>query len=234
MDFRGQTIAETVECLERVRQLFAKGLIQSAFWHKFTATAHSPIGLAPEAHGIRITGPTFGGFAENDLAHDDPFGEAPDWLGAGLRNALSAYKEGEGVTADVRGWFDRPVPRPKVSRNWAGHALSDQSIGESPTAERRFVWAGGVPVVEPDGRRRCRVILPSRTQDVELRLVPDQATWLIDLIHAATPRREKHGNGYPPLGEVRSQYPSGGRRGFDTWIRSPAWRKVKKIGLLLI
>ncbi|MFM8552010.1 MAG: B12-binding domain-containing radical SAM protein [Nitrospiraceae bacterium] len=59
----GETIQETVESLERVRQLFAQGLIHSAFWHKFVATAHSPIGLAPEAHGIRTTGPRFGGLA---------------------------------------------------------------------------------------------------------------------------------------------------------------------------
>ncbi len=79
----GETIAETIERLERVRQLFAAGLIQSAFWHKFTATAHNPIGLAPEIHGIRITGPIFGGFAENDLTHVDrparrPHGRAKD------------------------------------------------------------------------------------------------------------------------------------------------------------
>ncbi|MER3425587.1 MAG: radical SAM protein, partial [Nitrospiraceae bacterium] len=100
----GETIAETVDSLERVRQLFAEGLIRSAFWHKFVATAHSPIGLDPAAHGIRIIGPAFGGFAENDLLHEDPSGEAPEWLGAGLRKALSFFKEGKGLTVDVRSW----------------------------------------------------------------------------------------------------------------------------------
>ena len=70
--FPGETISETVESLERVRQLFAHRFLQSAFWHRFVATAHSPVGLDPAAHGVLIAGPRFGGFAENDLKHHDP------------------------------------------------------------------------------------------------------------------------------------------------------------------
>ena len=46
--FPTETAQETVDALERVRQLFAEGCIQSAFWHRFAATAHSPIGREPE------------------------------------------------------------------------------------------------------------------------------------------------------------------------------------------
>ena len=45
--FPTETMQDTVDALERVRQLFAAGCIQSAYWHRFTATAHSPIGLNP-------------------------------------------------------------------------------------------------------------------------------------------------------------------------------------------
>ena len=47
--FPTETAQETIDALERVRQLFAEGCIQSAFWHRFAATAHSPIGQAPGA-----------------------------------------------------------------------------------------------------------------------------------------------------------------------------------------
>ena len=56
-------------------------MIQSAFWHRFAATAHSPIGLNPERYGIRRLGPVFGGFAENDLIYADIKGMLPDWVG---------------------------------------------------------------------------------------------------------------------------------------------------------
>src|SRR5438445_11134649 len=66
--FPGEALVDTVETLERVRQLRAHGLIQSAFWHRHVATAHRPIGLDPAAHGGRITGPASGGRGENGVA----------------------------------------------------------------------------------------------------------------------------------------------------------------------
>ena len=230
----GETIAETVDSLERVRQLFAQGLIQSAFWHKFVATAHSPMGLDPAAHGIQITGPSFGGFAENDLTHEDPIGEAPEWLGEGLRKALYHYIEGEGLASGVRSWFGHSVPRPKVPRQWVAQVLADRLRDEDPAAERHVVWIGGAPVVEPSGRDYRRVILPNRTEDADLRVSNDKAVWLTELIRAATPARDKRGEGYPSLKEVRARYPLGGPRGFDVLFRSQAWKKVRKAGLLLV
>ena len=230
----GETIAETVDSLERVRQLFAQDLIQSAFWHRFVATAHSPIGLDPAAHGIRITGPAFGGFAENDLAHDDPCGEAPAWLGEGLRKALYRYMEGEGVTADVRNWFDHPVPKPKVPRDWVARALAERSDGDDPTAARCLAWIGGTPVIEPSGKHHRRIILPNCVEDVAVRMLPDRAAWLLDLIEAATPARDKRGKGYPALADVRARYPFGGTRGFDALLRSQSWRHARAAGLLFV
>ena len=52
--FPTETEQDSIDALERVRQLFAAGCIQSAYWHRFAATAHSPIGLAPEKFGITI------------------------------------------------------------------------------------------------------------------------------------------------------------------------------------
>ncbi len=55
--FPTETTQDTVDALERVRQLFAAGCIQSAYWHRFSATAHSPIGLHPEQYGITLRPP---------------------------------------------------------------------------------------------------------------------------------------------------------------------------------
>jgi hypothetical protein len=255
----GETVAETVDALERVRQLFAKGLLQSAFWHRFVATAHSPIGLDPAAHGIRITGPSFGGFAENDLAHDDRKGRVPAWLGAGLRQAVRSYMEGEGLTKDVRRWFERSVPRPAVPNNWASRAMSAHATGNerargfrstghfnaappgprgsgtaggrSTSLDRKLVWIGGTPVVESARRGPCRVILPSRDDDAEARLAPEQAAWLVELLRSATPAR---GARYPMLKDVRARYPAGGSKGFDSLLRSAAWKQARSVGLLLV
>jgi len=108
--FPTETVQETVDALERVRQLFEAGCIQSAYWHRFSATAHSPIGLNPEQYGITLRPPPKVTFAHNDVEFDDPVGADHDFLGAGLRKALYNYMLGVGLDADVRAWFEAPPP----------------------------------------------------------------------------------------------------------------------------
>jgi radical SAM superfamily enzyme YgiQ (UPF0313 family) len=107
--FPTETVQDTVDALERVRQLFAAGCIQSAYWHRFAATAHSPIGLNPAEYGITLRPPENITFAHNDVAFDDPTGTDHDYLGTGLRKALYNYMHGIGLDVDVREWFTPPV-----------------------------------------------------------------------------------------------------------------------------
>ncbi|MGH7258678.1 MAG: radical SAM protein, partial [Nitrospiraceae bacterium] len=228
----GETVEETIDSLERVRQLFASGLLQSAFWHKFTATAHSPIGLAPEQHGITITGPSFDGFAENDLSHRDPQGEHPEWLGTGLRTALFNYMEGNGLTVDVRRWFDQPLKASRVQRTWARRAMAGHTTAMESLQERRVVWIGEPPVIAPLGRQRMRLILPTRTHDVTLTLGLTQTRWMTDIIHRATP---SHGpQDYPRLIEIREEFEQVMQRNFEQFTKQPPWEKARRAGLLLV
>ncbi|MET0516780.1 MAG: radical SAM protein [Nitrospiraceae bacterium] len=228
----GETVEETIDSLERVRQLFACGLLQSAFWHKFTATAHSPIGLAPEQHGITITGPVFEGFAENDLRHCDPRGDHPEWLGAGLRTALFNYMEGHGLTVDVRRWFDQPMNASRVHRAWARRAMASHTTAVDALQERRAVWIGEPPVTEPLGRQRTRLILPTRTRDVTFALSLSQAHWMTDIIHRATP---SHGlKDYPRLIEIRKEFEQVTQENFEQFTEHPSWKKARSAGLLLV
>ncbi len=104
--FPTETAQDTVDALERVRQLFAAGCIQSAYWHRFAATAHSPIGLHPHQYGITLRPPADITFAHNDVEFHDPTGADHDFLGGGLRKALYNYMHGVGLEADVREWFE--------------------------------------------------------------------------------------------------------------------------------
>jgi hypothetical protein len=117
--FPSETVQETIDALERVRQLFELGCIQSAYWHRFSATAHSPVGLAPEQYGITLRPLPKITFAHNDLEFDDPVGADHDFLGAGLRKALYNYMLGIGLDADVRSWFEAPRTRGQRQRRRA-------------------------------------------------------------------------------------------------------------------
>ncbi|PHX62289.1 MAG: radical SAM protein, partial [Flavobacteriales bacterium] len=68
-----QTIQETVDSLEMVRQLFQVGTIQSGFWHQFAMTAHSPVGLNPDEFGV-IPQQNAITFANNDIQFIDKTG----------------------------------------------------------------------------------------------------------------------------------------------------------------
>jgi hypothetical protein len=126
--FPTETVQETVDALERVRQLFAAGCVQSAFWHRFAATAHSPIGQAPQLFGIRLHPEPQVTFARNDLAFTveggDDGGADHDALGAGLRKALYNYMHGVGLELDVREWFGDAVPAATVPASFVDEALA--------------------------------------------------------------------------------------------------------------
>jgi radical SAM superfamily enzyme YgiQ (UPF0313 family) len=106
--FPTETEQETIDSLERVRQLFAAGCIQSGFWHRFAATAHSPIGQKPELFGIRLLPEPPVSFARNEVPFSDPTGCDHDRLGQGLRKALYNFMHGIGLQEDVRDWFEVP------------------------------------------------------------------------------------------------------------------------------
>jgi radical SAM superfamily enzyme YgiQ (UPF0313 family) len=124
--FPTQTVQDTVDALEYVRQLFENGCIQSGFFHRFTCTVHSPVGKDPAAYGITLQPLPPIGFAKNDVAFTDPTGVDHDLLGQGLRKAIYNYMHGIALDDDVRNWFDLPrgqVPKATVAKNRIARAL---------------------------------------------------------------------------------------------------------------
>jgi radical SAM superfamily enzyme YgiQ (UPF0313 family) len=121
--FPTQTVQDTVDALEYVRQLFAAGCIQSGFFHRFVCTVHSPVGLHPERYGVTLKPLPPTPFARNDVGFDDSAHVDHDRLGVALNKALYNYMHGLGLEDDVRGWFAGRVPRPRVPRQFIARAL---------------------------------------------------------------------------------------------------------------
>ena len=123
--FPTQNEQETIDSLEVVRQLFKNGCIDSAYWHRFSATIHSPIGKNPEKYGIQIIPKLIATkkFAENDLDFFDPTGVDHDELGVGLKKALYNYMLGIGLDEDVRVWFENGMPKTTHSKKLIQNSL---------------------------------------------------------------------------------------------------------------
>ncbi len=121
--FPSQTEQETIDSLEMVRQLFLHGCLSSAFWHRFSATAHSLVGHAPEDYGVTLKRDPHIAFAENDLEFTDETGLDHGRYGFGLRKAVYNYMLGIGLEEDVRTWFDFKVPKAQVDSKLIQNAL---------------------------------------------------------------------------------------------------------------
>jgi radical SAM superfamily enzyme YgiQ (UPF0313 family) len=138
--FPTQTEQETIDSLEVVRQLFQHGLLQSAHWHQFAMTVHSPVGKNPEKYHVIKTGPEFKGFANNDLYHEDPQGADHEIFSEGLKKALYNYMHHIGIDWQLQKFFNFKIPKPKV------HPLLIQNAIKSPlpdpieTPGYRMTW----------------------------------------------------------------------------------------------
>ena len=161
--FPTETEQETIDALERVRQLFAEGCIQSAFWHRFAATAHSPIGQrarALSASGCARRSRPAAVRAQRARRSTIPTGCDHEFLGQGLRKALYNYMHGLGLDADVRAWFRdaaAAVSRPRRIPRPAGAARSDpaRALARALT-DRSRISNGPGPRIGPgaDTRRQ--------------------------------------------------------------------------------
>ena len=125
--FPTQTVQETVDALEYVRQLFENGCIQSGFFHRFICTVHSPVGLNPKEYGIELIPLPEITFAKNDISFIDPTGVDHDALGQGLKKAIYNYMHGVGFEMKAQSWFDgldMAIPKTTVSKNFIENALN--------------------------------------------------------------------------------------------------------------
>ncbi|MBR1549102.1 MAG: radical SAM protein [Bacteroidales bacterium] len=132
--FPTETLQETVDALETVRRMFDEGIVQSAFWHRYAMTCHSPSGLNPEKYGAQRIAPEWNPFCNNEvdwlpLSSSPKLGEVAarsadggvcqpqfpydiDAVGAALRLATFNYMNGLGLDQPVRSWFPFHVPKP--------------------------------------------------------------------------------------------------------------------------
>jgi hypothetical protein len=145
--FPTQTAQETIDSMEMVRQLFKSGVLQSAFWHQFAMTAHSPVGLNPEKFGVKKAKETEITFADNDVEHIDSTGTDHESFSYGLKKSLLNYMHGVGIDEPLFKWFEMKVPKTSIDANFITNVLSDDSLQNyKPTTQ--LIFLGNTPTIE--------------------------------------------------------------------------------------
>lgn len=185
--FPTQTEQETVDSLEMVRQLFETGVLQSAFWHLFTMTAHSPIGLDPDKYLVRKQTNTIGTFANNDIQHDDPSGADHESFGFGLKKALLNFMHGTCFDFPLKDWFEFKIPKTTIAPDYIKRAIDEQEIPSN--ANSKFIWMGKLPQAEIIQKSKKGSVwevmslnFPTLKANHTISVDPEKGKWLLKIL----------------------------------------------------
>jgi radical SAM superfamily enzyme YgiQ (UPF0313 family) len=230
--FPTQTTQETIDSLEVVRQLFAAGVVQSGFWHRFAMTAHSPVGKNPAKYQVATIGPEPGGFAWNDLWHDDPRGTDHEAFGPGLTRSLYNYLHGVALHEPLSFWFDFKTPKTTVPRHLIEQAVQAPEKPDFAKQNLRLFWLGNAPDVRIEqGKKHPRAVLTcyEQAEDFEVKTSAALGPWLHELLS----RLSQDYDTKMLLKDVAASFPAGQGR-FEDFLLSPAWQLLREKGLLLV
>ncbi len=184
-----QTVQETVDSLEMVRQLFEMGVLQSGFWHQFAMTAHSPVGQNPQEFGVMPILQDIQ-FANNDVDFVDKTGIDHGKFGFGLKKSLFNYMHGINFDLPLQEWFDFKIPRTTIHPDYIHDCL---------VTEEEFNFKGNSKVVFTKNKALANHIIKTKkgnswnltqltfhlkTNIVKIELDQSKAEWLLEIISA--------------------------------------------------
>jgi len=172
-----QTIQETIDSLEMVRQLFEAGVIQSGFWHQFALTAHSPIGIDPDKYNItpkknQIT------FANNDIDFVDSTGIDHEIYSQGLKKSLFNYMHNMCFDYHLQEWFDFEIPETTIAHEYIQDCLA-LSIHAEAKPTSKLVWLSPTPrIISQQGDEFVILQIHLLEAVIELEMSKKKASWL--------------------------------------------------------
>ena len=232
--FPTQTAQETIDSLEMVRQMFKAGILQSAFWHQFALTAHSPVGMNPEKYKIKITNKTTGTFANNDVVFKDPTGADHDTFSFGLKKSLFNYMHNLCIDDPLNKWFEFKVPKTSIYPDFIIKALEEEELATfKPTA--KIVWIGKAPKVEMITKQKkgnswqvASLTFQSKKEVFDIKVGEKEGLWLAAMLDKLT----IHNNKLWTLQEVKDDYEASGLEDFELFWDNKPVNGMSKVGLL--
>ncbi|WP_310380228.1 radical SAM protein [Flavobacterium sp.] len=202
-----QTVQETIDSLEMVRQLFEAGVLQSGFWHQFAMTAHSPVGMYPEKFGVVKETESIGTFANNDINFKDKTGIDHDKFSFGLKKSLYNFMHGICFDYELQDWFDFKIPKTKIHPDFIVDALEDDldcfrhggqvfSRNDKPTA--KIVWLGGKPILEhfikskkENSWEMMTLTFHDKKESFTIQTNKNEGEWLVEILDKIAVSKEK-------------------------------------------
>lgn len=232
--YPSQTIQETIDSLEMVRQMFELGIIQSGFWHQFALTAHSPVGLDPESFGV-IPDVKPISFAHNDIVFEDKTGINHEAFSFGLKKSLFNFMHGLCYDFPLSEWFDFKIPRTTIKRNYIAECLYSQD-NKHVKPNSKVVWLGANPIVnevlkskQRKTQKKLQLTFHDKKSEVAMTLDYDKGKWLTEMLNRTSCSCPNQIN----LQQLQSDYEDK-FDDFDNFWNSKQIGELREVGLVLV
>lgn len=231
--FPTQTIQETIDSLEMVRQMFELGILQSGFWHQFALTAHSPIGLNSKDYNIKPNLEEIS-YANNDIQFKDTTGIDHSKFSFGLKKSIYNFMQGVGFDLPLNEWFNFKIPRTRIKNRYIYSCLTTrQAFNIKETAE--LIWLGNIKEQPTDSNAQSKddtnrtFLIRSKTQEAEISMNANQGKWLLEALMKASINNKQSLH----FGQMQLDYEQQFGN-FDLLWYSKTISTLKENGLLLI
>ncbi|RKE81740.1 B12-binding domain-containing radical SAM protein [Chryseobacterium sp. AG363] len=228
-----QTIQETVDSLEMVRQMFEMGILQSGFWHQFAMTAHSPVGMSPEDFGVVPVKQEIL-FANNDIDFKDKTGIDHNKFSFGLKKSLFNYMHGVNFELPLQDWFDFKIPRTTIHPDYIHDCLLEDGQF-SLKANSKVVFLTKNVIAENRVKNKKKysgtytlLTFHLKTNIVKVELEQEKAKWLMNVLEENAIENSKK----PTIQQLKNQF----EENFDDfelfWFSKPI-QQLKENGVIL-
>lgn len=228
-----QTVQETVDSLEMVRQMFEMGILKSGFWHQFALTTHSPVGKNPAEFGVtpllqNIT------FANNDVDFTDETGIDHSKFSFGLKKSLFNFMHGINFELPLQEWFDFKIPQTTVHPDYVHDCLLPEDVFKlKPNA--KIVFINEIATVENYTKTKkgnsyeiSQLTFHLKTNIVKIDLARDKADWFIQICQENSLENRKKMTLQQIKTDFETNFPD-----FEIFWFSKPMQQLKENGIIL-
>ncbi len=234
--FPTQTDQETIDSLEMVRQLFKTGVLQSAYWHQFAMTSHSPVGMSPEKFKVKRAKETIIAFADNDVEHIDPTGADHESYSFGLKKSLFNYMQGIGLDEPLHKWFEHKIPRTTISPDHILKIITEEELPSS-NSNTKIIFLGALSHSELVTKSKkgnqwtvLQLAFISKKEKLTIQVDEQKGNWLLSVLPRLTIQQQT----LMTLGELKSDFEKTGLEDFELFWDNKPVSQLYKVGLLRV
>ncbi|MDR6458285.1 hypothetical protein J2786_001378 [Chryseobacterium vietnamense] len=228
-----QTVQETIDSLEMIRQMFEMGILQSGFWHQFAMTAHSPVGISPEDFGVIPVKQEIL-FANNDIDFKDKTGIDHNKFSFGLKKSLFNYMHGVNFELPLQEWFDFKIPRTTIHPDYIHDCLlEDGQFSLKGNSKVIFLTKNVIAENRVKNKKKYSgtytlLTFHLKTNIVKVELEEEKAEWLMSVLEDNSIENSKK----PTIQQLKNQFEEN-FEDFELFWFSKPMQQLKENGVIL-